>query len=85
MLILLHLHILGDKQVFERFYTRKDFSGNLLLFYSINYVQYADYLSFLKFTAHSNLALSTIETQKLSISQKRYQEMFRTSTDGYMR
>jgi len=40
---------------------------------------------FSKFTAHSNIALSIIETQKLAISQKRCQEMLRTCTDGYMR
>ncbi len=33
---------------------------------------------FSKFTAHSNIAPSTIETQKLAISQKRCQEMLNT-------
>jgi len=37
---------------------------------------------FSKFTAHSNITLSIIETQKLAISQKRCQEMLSNRTDG---
>jgi len=35
------LHIFGNKQLLERFFTRKDFQVILLIF-SKNYVQYAE-------------------------------------------
>ena len=84
ILILLHLHVLGDKQVFERFQSRKIFRWSCAL--SFNKLCSICRISKLsKFTAHSNIALSTIETQKLAISQKQCQDMLRTCTDGYMR